>query len=160
MQKPLTLTVAAILLAGIGLLPVLTMVAKSFFVDGAFSLKAYVGLWDSGEHLLSLMGHSILLALLVASLATVAGVPLGVLLGKTDLPLRRTLTVMFAVPFLIPPYVSAVAWFAVLGPGGLIGRELAPATAKYVSTALFGISSCTAVLFIAFVPVVMLLTIA
>src|SRR5260370_17743905 len=72
LQKPLTLTVAAILLAGIGLLPVLTMVAKSFFVDGAFSLKAYVGLWASGEHLLSLMGHSILLALLFPPLATVA----------------------------------------------------------------------------------------
>jgi ABC-type spermidine/putrescine transport system permease subunit II len=85
LQKSLTLTVAVILLAVIGPLPVLTMVAKSFVVDGAFSLKAYVGLWASGGHLLDLMGHSILLALLVTSLATVAGVPLGVLLGKTDL---------------------------------------------------------------------------
>lgn len=160
MQKRLTLAVAAILLAGIGLLPVLTMVAKSFVVDGGFSLKAYVALWASAGHLLSLMGHSIVLALLVTSLATVAGVPLGVLLGKTDLPLRRTLTVLFAMPFLVPPYVTAVAWFSVLGPGGLIGRALTPAMAKAVSAALFGISGCTGVLFIAFVPVVILLTIA
>ena len=160
MQKSLTLTVAVILLAVIGLLPVLTMVAKSFVVDGAFSLKAYVGLWASAGHLLDLMGHSILLGLLVTSLATVAGVPLGVLLGKTDLPLRRTLTVLFAVPFLIPPYVTAVAWFTVLGSGGPLGRALAPATAKDVSATLFGISGCTGVLFIAFVPIVILLTIA
>jgi iron(III) transport system permease protein len=160
LQKSLTLTVAVILLGVIGLLPVLTMVAKSFVVDGAFSLKAYVGLWASGGHLLDLMGHSILLGLLVTSLATVAGVPLGVLLGKTDLPLRRTLTVLFAVPFLIPPYVTAVAWFTVLGSGGPLGRALAPATAKDVSATLFGISGCTGVLFIAFVPIVILLTIA
>ena len=159
MQKRLTLTVSAILLAGIGLLPVLTMVAKSFLVDGTFSLKAYLDLWASGGQLLGLMGHSILLALLVTSLATVVGVPLGVLLGKTDLPLRRAFTVLFAVPFLVPPYVTAVAWSGVLGPGGLIGRALAPHTAEYVKSVFFGISGCTGVLFIAFVPVVIVLTI-
>src|SRR5690349_6000097 len=103
------------------------MLAKSFCVEGAFSLKAYLGLWVSSGHLWGLMGHSLLLALLVTSLATFAGVPLGVLVGKTDLPLRHTFTVLFAAPFLVPPYVTAVAWSAVLGPGGLIGRKLAPA---------------------------------
>jgi hypothetical protein len=39
LQKRLTLVLIAILLAGIGLLPVLTMVVDSFFVGGAFSLN-------------------------------------------------------------------------------------------------------------------------
>lgn len=159
LQKRLTLAVSGGLLAGIGLLPVLTMVANSFFVEGAFSPKAYLGLWASGGHLLSLMGRSFLLALMVASLAVVAGVPLGVLLGKTDLPLRRTFTALFAMPFLIPPYVTAVAWFAVLGPRGLIGSMLPPETVKHVSSAFFGIVGCTGVLCIAFMPIVILLTI-
>jgi iron(III) transport system permease protein len=64
------------------------------------------------------MGHSLLLSLGVAFFATTVGVPLGILLGKTDLPFRRAFTVLLAVPLLIPPYVIAVAWFAVIGAGG------------------------------------------
>ena len=92
MQKRLTLVAAAILLALIGLLPVLMMVANSFFVDGVFSLKAYRALLASGRQQWVLMGHSLLLSSGVAFFATMVGVPLGVLLAKTDLPFRRTLT--------------------------------------------------------------------
>lgn len=103
MEKRLTLAAAAALLAVIGLLPLLTMVINSFFVDGLFSLKAYQALWDSGRQQLVLMGQSVLLSLYVTLLATVVGVPLGVLLGKTDLPFRLTLTVLLTLPLLIPP---------------------------------------------------------
>lgn len=159
MEKRLTLAAAAALLAVIGLLPLLTMVINSFFVDGLFSLKAYQALWDSGRQQLVLMGQSVLLSLYVTLLATVVGVPLGVLLGKTDLPFRLTLTVLLTLPLLIPPYVIAVAWFAVLGSGGWIS-SLAPETSKYLSTAYFGLYGCTGVLFTTFVPIVILLTIA
>src|SRR6516162_6899378 len=135
------------------------MVTNSFFVDGLFSLKAYQALWDSGRQQLVLMGQSVLLSLYVTFLATVVGVPLGVLLGKTDLPFRLTLTVLLTLPLLIPPYVIAVAWFAVLGSGSWIS-SLAPETSKYLSTAYFGPYGCTGVLFTTFVPIVILLTIA
>src|SRR6516225_5758942 len=135
------------------------MVTNSFFVDGLFSLKAYQALWDSGRQQLVLMGQSVLLSLYVTFLATVVGVPLGVLLGKTDLPFRLTLTVLLTLPLLIPPYVIAVAWFAVLGSGSWIS-SLAPETSKYLSTAYFGLYGCTGVLFTTFVPIVILLTIA
>jgi iron(III) transport system permease protein len=158
-EKRLTLAAAAALLAVIGLLPLLTMLINSVFVGGTFSLKAYQALWNSGEQHLVLMGHSVLLSLFVASLATIVGVPLGILLGKTDLPLRAPLTVLLTVPLLIPPYVIAVAWFGVLGSGGWIST-FAPETSKYLSAALFGPYGCTGVLFTAFVPIVILLTIA
>jgi iron(III) transport system permease protein len=159
LEKRLTLAAAAASLAVIGLLPLLTMVTNSFFVDGIFSLKAYQALWDSGRQELVLMGHSVLLSLYVTCLSTIVGVPIGVLLGKTDLPFHRTFTVFLTVPLLIPPYVIAVAWFAVLGSGGWIS-SLAPETSKYLSTAFFGLYGCTGVLFTAFVPIVILLTIA
>jgi iron(III) transport system permease protein len=160
LQKRLTLIAAAVLLAVIGLLPVLMMVANSFFVDGVFSLKAYQALLASGKQQWVLMGHSLLLSLGVTFFATTVGVALGVLLGKTDLPFRRTFTVLLAVPLLIPPYVIAVAWFAVIGAGGWISRSLSPAMSEYLSSAFFGLYGCTGVLFTTFVPIVMLLTIA
>ena len=159
MQKRLTLIAAAVLLVVIGLLPVLMMVANSFVVDGVFSVAAYRALLASGKQQWVLMGHSLSLSLGVAFFATTVGVPLGLLLGKTDLPFRRTFTILLAVPLLIPPYVIAVAWFAVIGAGGWITRLL-PAISHHLSWAFFGLYGCIAVLFTAFVPIVILLTIA
>ena len=92
-------------LALIGLLPVAAMFKETLIADGRFSLDAYRALLASGGHLVLLMGHSLQLAFLTASLSTLIGVPLGVLLGKTDLPWRSALTLVFAAPLLIPSYV-------------------------------------------------------
>ena len=159
MEKRPTLWAAVAWLAVIGLLPLLMMVVNSFVVGGGFSLKAYQALWESRREQLTLMGNSVLLSLFVTFLATTVGVALGILLGKTDLPARRTLTTLLTVPLLIPPYVIAVAWFAVLGSGGWM-VSLAPEASKQLSSVFFGLYGCTGVLLTAFMPIVILLTIA
>src|SRR6202023_2051098 len=105
-------------------------------------------------------GRSVLLSLSVTVLAMIVGTPLGVLLGKTDLPLRGAFTMFLTLPLLLPPYVIAVAWFAVLGSTGWIGHFLAPTTSEVLSSAFFGFYGCIGALSTAFMPVVMLLTIA
>lgn len=147
------------LLALIGLSPVIAMVANTFHGDGGVSFRAYQTLWSADGQLATLMDRSLVLSLLTAGLATTVGVPLGILLGKSNLPFRGTLTALFAVPLLIPPYVFAVAWFGVLGKTGWLGETLPPAAAGVVSSAFFGLFGCIFVLYAAFMPVVMLLTI-
>ena len=159
MEKHLTLVIAAALLAVIGLLPILAMVGSSFYLSGSFSLKAYQTLLASSQQYALLLGRSVLLSLLASALATAVGVPLGVLIGKTDLPWRGTFGVLFTVPLLIPPYLTAVAWGTVVGKGGWISQALPPATSDILSTAFFGLPGCTGVLFTALMPIVMLLTI-
>ena len=88
------------------------------------------------------MGRSVLLSLSVTFLAMIVGTPLGVLLGKTDLPLRGAFTMLLTLPLLVPPYVIAVAWFAVLGSTGWIGHFLAPTTSEVLSSAFFGFYGC------------------
>lgn len=159
MPERVTLAGAALLLALIGLSPVIAMVANTIYVDGGFSLKAYHTLLGADGQLATLMGRSLVLSLLTAGFATIVGVPLGILLGKSNLPFRGLLTALFAVPLLIPPYVFAVAWFGVLGKTGWLGEALPPAAAGFVSSTFFGLFGCVFVLYAAFVPVVMLLTI-
>ena len=159
MEKRLTLAAAALALIAIGLLPVLAMVANTFYVSGEFSLTAYEALLASGKQLTLLMGRSVLLSVSVTFVAMVAGVPLGVLLGRTDLPLRGALTMLLTLPLLVPPYVIAVAWFAVLGSSGWIGRFLSPATSEFLSSTFFGLYGCIGALSTAFMPVAMLMTI-
>jgi iron(III) transport system permease protein len=160
MQKRLTLAAAALLLIVIGLLPVVAMLSRSVFVQGQFSFASYEALFSSGGQQAVLLGHSMILSLLTAALATAAGGFLGILIGKSDLPGRTVLASLFIIPLLIPPYVIAVAWFAVLGKGGWIGGALPSATSDSISTAFFGLAGCIWVLFTAFVPIVMLITIA
>jgi iron(III) transport system permease protein len=160
MEKRLTLFAAALLLVAVGLLPVLAMLAKTFYGEGSFGLTAYEALAASGKQLTVLMGHSLILSLSVAVLGITIGVPLGMLLGRTDLPLRKILALALALPLLLPPYVIAVAWFAALGPGGTIARALPAPIPEFLSSALFSFYGCTAVLTAAFLPIPMLLTIA
>ena len=81
-------------------------------------------------------------------------------MARTDLPLRGAFAVLLTLPLLIPPYVIAVAWFVVLGSNGWIGRFLSPAASELVSSAFFGLYGGMGTLSTAFMPIVMLLTMA
>lgn len=157
MTKRAILISAAIVLAVVGLLPLLVMVLRSVTVNGHLSLAAYKNLLASrGEWIL--LRHSFVLSSLTALLTTVIGMPLGILLAKTDLPFRRIFAVLFTVPLLVPPYIMAVSWSVLLGREGLLARFLGRSAAEAASGWFFGLEGCVLVLFSVFLPVVMLLT--
>ena len=160
MTERLILILATLVLALIGLLPVAAMLKETLIADGSFSINAYRALLASDGQFGLLMGHSLQLSFLTAAISTLIGVPLGVLLGKTDLPLRGALTLLFTAPLLIPSYVLAIAWFSILGRTGLLGRVVPDAWSQEISSAFFGLFGCTFMLVTAFMPIAMLLTIA
>jgi len=104
------------------------------------------------------MVHSVVLSSLVTALTVAIGLPLGILLGKTDLPFRRFFTVLFVIPLLIPPYIIAVSWFDLLGREGLLAYLLGASATRATAHFLFGFPGCAAVLFSIFLPIPMLLT--
>lgn len=142
MVRRLTLIAAAGALALIGLLPVLMMIFRSVMAEGSFSLGAYAALLISGRQW-TLLQNSLALSSITAVFCTIIGLPLGILLSRTNLPFRHVFTVLFAVPFLVPPYTAAVAWSDLLALAGL-GQ-------------ISGISGCVLVLVSTFLPVVVLL---
>ncbi len=156
-QKRVSLSILALLLMVVGLLPVVAMLLKSLEVNGHLGLQAYRGLLSSA-HQWTLMGNSVLLAFLVTVLSVAAGVPLGVLFGKTDLPLRRFFTVLFVLPLMVPPYILAVSWTGLLGRDGLLAQVAGQQVAYATSNLLFGLPGCVFVLFSIFLPIPMLLT--
>jgi len=157
MSKRIFLILIVLLLLVIGLFPVLSMLIKSVFVDGHFSLASYGNVLTSA-HQWTLMWHSMALSILVTSLTVAVGLPLGILLGKTDLPFRRFFTVLFVVPLLIPPYIIAVSWFDLMGREGLLAHLFGASVTSATSHFLFGLPGCTFVLFSIFLPIPMLLT--
>ncbi len=156
-QRRAFLSSIALLVAVVGLLPVLFMLGRSIVVNGEICLAAYRGLLSSQRQWL-LMGKSLALASLVTLTTVSVGVPLGVLLGKTDLPLRRLFAGLLVVPLLVPPYVVAVSWADLLGDRGLLAGVLGSGMVKATSHLLFGLPGCVLVLSSVFLPVPMLLT--
>ncbi len=157
MSKKVTLSLTVFLLVVAGLLPVLSMLLKSIVVNGSFSLEAYKGVLTS-SHQWKLMDNSLKLASLVTILTVAVGVPAGLVLEKTDLPMRRLLTPFFVVPLLIPPYILAVSWADLLGRDGLLAHSFGYSPA--LTNLLFGLPGCVFVLFSIFLPIPILLTTA
>jgi iron(III) transport system permease protein len=158
MGKRITFVLLVIFLIVIGLLPLIVMFATSVTVEGQLNFTYYQNLLASGREW-TLLQHSFALSLLTTLLTTVVGLPLGILFAKTDLPFRWQFTVLFTIPLLVPPYISAISWFNLLGREGLVSQLLGPSVAQTSSAWLFGLGGCVLVLFATFLPVVMLLTI-
>ena len=155
--KRTILICTAIVLIVVGLLPLLVMIMRSVTIDGHLSFAIYKDLLASrGERIL--LGHSFVLSILTALLTTAIGMPLGILLAKTDLPFRRIFAVLFTIPLLLPPYIIAVSWSILLGRDGFLARFLSRSAAEVTSDWLFGLPGCVLVLFSTFLPVVILLT--
>ncbi len=157
-SRRLTLAAAVALLVAAGLLPVLAVVVESVTAGGRLSLDAYARVF-SEAHAWLLLARTIGLASVTTVVAVVIGVPLGVLLGKSDLPLRRPLTGALVVPFLLPPYVLALGWADALGPEGVAAHLSGGQASRALSAALFGFPGCVLVLASAFMPLVLILTI-
>ncbi len=158
MSRRLFLGGVVVFLFVIGLLPLLSMLERSLFVDGHFTLASYHEVLRSSQQW-RLMGHSLLLSALVTLLTIVVGVPLGLLFEKTDLPFRRLLTLLFTVPLLVPPYIFAVSWSDLLSPGSFVARFLGEGWIAVADRLLFGLPGCTFVLFSIYLPIPILLTI-
>lgn len=158
MQRRLTLLLVVGAMVVIGLLPLGMMLGKSFVDEDGLTIAVYEKLFANAREYWPPMAHSLTLASLTAGFATLLGVSLGVLLGKTDLPYRRTMAVMLAIPLLIPPYILAVSWFNLLSHDGLLTRGIERGPAGPSSDWLFGLPGCVWVLVSTFMPVVMILT--
>jgi len=157
--RRIILTSVVLLLAAAGLLPIMVMLWKAVHVEGHLSAALCKQALFSARAA-PLIRHSLVLAGSTTALALAFGLPAGILFARTDLPFRRTLAVLFTVPLLIPPYITAVSWFDLLGQEGLVARFLGPSAAGSTSAWLFGLPGCVLVLFSTFMPIVMLLTMA
>ena len=116
----------------IPLLTVLILVPVGFMFVGAFMSGA---LADPQAHLtlekvravyttlpyLRSLGSTVVIALLVAVVATAGGVAMAWLTSRTDLPARPVLETCVIAPLFLSPFVGAIAWLVLGSPkAGLI----------------------------------------
>jgi iron(III) transport system permease protein len=153
--KAMVLGVAGVLFVAICVSPLIYMLAVSFTaIDGGFTFDNYGRLLTDARQRELLMS-SALLGAATATVATIVGAPLGLLLARADLPAKGLLRLALIIPLVLPPYVLGLAWIYVSGSQGIaahiLGRDL-------LSDSTYSLAGAVAVLSIGFFPLAMLAT--
>ena len=115
------LQASGILVAAMCILPLLYLAGRALAGGGLFDVLLR-------ERSIGIAGRTLLLTGAVAAGAVGLGLPLAWLTARTDLPGRRILTGLLALPLAVPSYVAAFTVATALGPRGLLQRALEPFT--------------------------------
>jgi iron(III) transport system permease protein len=103
----------------------------------------------------AILARSMVLVLLVTSVSVVIGVSIAWLTTRTDMPLRRWLTVLTALPLVIPSYVFALMVVTTLGPKGTLQGVMEPLGVDRLPS-IFGLPGAVFTLSLLSYPYVML----
>jgi len=143
-EQRLALGVAAAALLVLGAAPLVALLAE--IAAGWPSALAAL----ANARPLALLFRSLALALAVTALSLAGGIPLGVLVGRTDARGRGLALLLHSFPVFLPPFLLALGWFQILGARGLVGS---PAT----SGLLFSEAGVVLVLAATFTPIATIL---
>ncbi len=101
--------------------PSAMLVAQSFSQQGRFTLAHYARIAaDPGSY--GALAHSLVVSSWATGGATALGVTLAWLIARTDLPGRARWHTALLVPYMIPPFIGAIAWVYLLSPAGYLNQ--------------------------------------
>ncbi|MEI7613669.1 MAG: iron ABC transporter permease [Betaproteobacteria bacterium] len=102
--------------------PMLLIFFNAFWVDGHFNVADVVKVLQQKETYQALL-NSLVLSVGVTITGTIVGTFFAWLVTRTDLPFKKTMKLMFLVPFMLPAFIGALAWKMLLSPrAGYINR--------------------------------------
>jgi iron(III) transport system permease protein len=112
--------VVALLLALV-VYPSAMLVASSLLADGRLTLAHY---WRtlSDRAAVATLGNSLVVSTAATLLGTALGTVFAWLVTRTDLPGRRHWDTLLLLPYMIPPFIGAIAWVYLLGPAGYLNQ--------------------------------------
>ena len=102
--------------------PMLLIFFNAFWVDGHFNLVDVLKVLRQRETYKALL-NSLVLSAGVTVTGTIVGTFFAWLVTRTDLPFKKTMKLLFLVPFMLPAFIGALAWKMLLSPrAGYINR--------------------------------------
>ncbi|MBZ4210198.1 MAG: iron ABC transporter permease [Comamonadaceae bacterium] len=102
--------------------PMLLIFFNAFWVDGHFNLVDVLKVLRHPQTYKALL-NSLVLSAGVTITGTIVGTFFAWLVTRTDLPFKKTMKLLFLVPFMLPAFIGALAWKMLLSPrAGYINR--------------------------------------
>jgi iron(III) transport system permease protein len=116
--------------------------------NGAFSLQNFVTLVNDPT-LLDPFVTTFILAFSTSLICCAVAAPMGWLVARTDMPMRRTVRVMVTASFVTPPFLGAIAWELLAAPNsGLLNKLYRSMTGADSDAVLFNIYSFPGLIFV------------
>ncbi|MFC7177596.1 ABC transporter permease [Halosegnis marinus] len=149
-SRPVALTLLSGALAALFLSPLVWVVANALDADGALELL-------TAPTTVEVFVNSGFLVAGVTLGSLVVGVPAAYLTVRTDMPFKRPLTVLLAMPLVIPSYIGAFAFVSAFGPRGTVQDFLVPLGVESLPS-IYGLAGTVLVLTLYTYPYVFLTT--
>ncbi|RKX73901.1 MAG: iron ABC transporter permease [Spirochaetes bacterium] len=108
-----------VLLAVLVVYPLGSLILRAFLSEGEVSLDNFSKVLSTRENFIALW-HSLFVSIISTILATFLGTVLAWIVARTDIPFRKKIKTGLMMPFLIPPFIAAIAWLQLIGPAGYI----------------------------------------
>jgi iron(III) transport system permease protein len=116
--------------------------------NGAFTLDNFAKLVTDDTFLDPLI-TTVILATSSSIFCCVVAAPMGWLVARTDMPLRRTVRALVTASFVTPPFLGAIAWELLAAPNsGLINKAARALTGMPQDEHLFNIYSLPGLIFV------------
>src|SRR6516165_6372994 len=148
LSKPVLVAFAVILFLLIAM-PLSWLVLYAFSTkSGEFTLSNFYRLLADAAYLDPLL-TTFALATLAAVICCVVAAPMGWLVARTDMPLRRTVRLLVTASFVTPPFLGAIAWELLAAPNsGLLNQLYRELTGADQGAHLFNIYSFAGLVFV------------
>jgi iron(III) transport system permease protein len=126
--------------------PMLLVVYYTFFHGLAFDWKLFMRVVLDPPNLKA-TGNTVLISFFVTLFGTLVGLFFAWLLGRSDIPLKKLMRTLFAIPYMFPPFIGAIAWTILLYPrSGYINKLFMELTGS--ASPLFNINSLAGIIFV------------
>src|SRR3954465_7225068 len=144
---PILIAFAAILVALI-VLPMSWLVYFSLTDKGTFTLANFAKLVTDPTFLDPLV-TTVTLATSSAIICCAVAAPMGWLVARTDMPMRRTIRALVTASFVTPPFLGAIAWELLAAPNsGLLNQLYRGAIGDPGADPLFNIYTLPGLIFV------------
>ena len=95
--------------------PLALVFYKSFLRENTLSLVNYIDVFSEKNNYFPFL-NTLKIGALTVIFATAMGVILAWLVARTDIPFKGFLDTLLLVPYMIPPFIGAIAWTQLLSP--------------------------------------------
>ena len=104
--------------------PLLWLLMSAFGLPADFQLGNLIRVYTQSQNFVPLV-NTLILAAGAGMLSVALGAPLAWATARSDAPLRRVVQALVAVAYIVPPYLTAIAYIILLGPdAGYFNRAL------------------------------------
>lgn len=110
---PLILGSTFVIIGVLIVFPFTLLFINSLKADGVFTFQNYVTVFQANRNYTALF-NSLKLGFFTSLFSILLGAPLAWLVTRTNLPFAKLFKTLFILPYMIPPFVGAIAWSQLL----------------------------------------------